>query len=76
MDKVGKPKPMTVIAPEKVISTILKHDSKVTSYKIALLRADQRCRTDLPRPENLRSPCRGAAEVTGEILGGLLLAVC
>lgn len=30
---------MTVIAPDKVISTILKHDSKVTSYKIALLRA-------------------------------------
>lgn len=30
---------MTVIAPSKVISTILKHDSKVTSYKIALLRA-------------------------------------
>jgi len=30
---------MTIIAPEKVISTILKHDSKVTSYKIALLRA-------------------------------------
>ena len=30
---------MTEIAPEKVISTILKHDSKVTSYKIALLRA-------------------------------------
>ena len=31
--------PMIAIAPEKVISTILKHDSKVTSYKIALLRA-------------------------------------
>ncbi|MGB3293415.1 MAG: HNH endonuclease domain-containing protein [Phormidesmis sp.] len=30
---------MTIIAPDKVISTILKHDSKVTSYKIALLRA-------------------------------------
>lgn len=30
---------MTVIAPEKVISTILKHDAKTTSYKIALLRA-------------------------------------
>ena len=30
---------MNLIAPEKVISTILKHDSKVTSYKIALLRA-------------------------------------
>jgi hypothetical protein len=30
---------MTTIAPDKVISTILKHDSKVTSYKIALLRA-------------------------------------
>lgn len=30
---------MTVIASDKVISTILKHDSKVTSYKIALLRA-------------------------------------
>lgn len=30
---------MPEIAPEKVISTILKHDSKVTSYKIALLRA-------------------------------------
>ncbi|PZO50931.1 MAG: hypothetical protein DCF15_15300 [Phormidesmis priestleyi] len=30
---------MTAIAPDKVISTILKHDSKVTSYKIALLRA-------------------------------------
>ncbi len=30
---------MTVIAPNKVISTILKHDSKITSYKIALLRA-------------------------------------
>jgi len=27
------------IFPEKVISTILKHDSKTTSYKIALLRA-------------------------------------
>ena len=30
---------MAQIAPEKVISTILKHDSKTTSYKIALLRA-------------------------------------
>ncbi len=30
---------MTLIASDKVISTILKHDSKVTSYKIALLRA-------------------------------------
>ena len=30
---------MTTIASDKVISTILKHDSKVTSYKIALLRA-------------------------------------
>ena len=30
---------MPVIAPSKVISTILKHDSKVTSYKIVLLRA-------------------------------------
>lgn len=27
------------IASDKVISTILKHDTKVTSYKIALLRA-------------------------------------
>jgi len=25
--------------PGQIISTILKHDSKVTSYKIALLRA-------------------------------------
>ncbi|KPQ31332.1 MAG: HNH endonuclease [Phormidesmis priestleyi Ana] len=40
MNQAGKSKqPMTIIAPEKVISTILKHDSKVTSYKIALLRA-------------------------------------
>jgi hypothetical protein len=30
---------MTSIASDKVISTILKHDTKVTSYKIALLRA-------------------------------------
>jgi hypothetical protein len=30
---------VTSIASDKVISTILKHDSKVTSYKIALLRA-------------------------------------
>jgi hypothetical protein len=30
---------MTLITPDKVISTILKHDTKVTSYKIALLRA-------------------------------------
>jgi hypothetical protein len=30
---------MSSIAPDKVISTILKHDTKVTSYKIALLRA-------------------------------------
>ena len=30
---------MIAIFPEKVISTILKHDSKTTSYKIALLRA-------------------------------------
>ncbi len=30
---------MTPISPGKVISTILKHDSKRTSYKIALLRA-------------------------------------
>lgn len=30
---------MTLIASDKVISTILKHDAKVTSYKIALLRA-------------------------------------
>lgn len=30
---------MTQISPGKVISTILKHDSKQTSYKIALLRA-------------------------------------
>ncbi|MGG6241598.1 HNH endonuclease domain-containing protein [Nodosilinea sp. AN01ver1] len=30
---------MTLIASDKVISTILKHDTKVTSYKIALLRA-------------------------------------
>lgn len=30
---------MPDIAPDKVISTILKHDRKVTSYKIALLRA-------------------------------------
>ncbi|MBD2259346.1 hypothetical protein [Pseudanabaena sp. FACHB-2040] len=27
------------ISPDKITSTILKHDSKVTSYKIALLRA-------------------------------------
>lgn len=30
---------MSFIAQDKVISTILKHDSKTTSYKIALLRA-------------------------------------
>ena len=30
---------MPLIAQDKVISTILKHDSKTTSYKIALLRA-------------------------------------
>jgi hypothetical protein len=30
---------MSGVAPGAVISTILKHDSKVTSYKIALLRA-------------------------------------
>ncbi|MBE9064466.1 hypothetical protein [cf. Phormidesmis sp. LEGE 11477] len=30
---------MPRIAQDKVISTILKHDSKTTSYKIALLRA-------------------------------------
>ncbi len=30
---------MTSIDPRKVISAILKHDAKVTSYKIALLRA-------------------------------------
>lgn len=30
---------MGLITSDKVISTILKHDSKVTSYKIALLRA-------------------------------------
>lgn len=30
---------MTTISPDRVISTILKHDSKVTSYKFALLRA-------------------------------------
>ena len=30
---------MSLIAQDKVISTILKHDSKTTSYKIALLRA-------------------------------------
>lgn len=30
---------MKLIAPDKVISTILKHDKKVTSYKLALLRA-------------------------------------
>jgi hypothetical protein len=31
--------PELTIASDKVISTILKHDTKVTSYKIALLRA-------------------------------------
>jgi hypothetical protein len=30
---------MAQTAPGKVISTILRHDAKVTSYKIALLRA-------------------------------------
>ena len=30
---------MGLITSDKVISTILKHDSKVASYKIALLRA-------------------------------------
>ncbi|WP_035988133.1 hypothetical protein [Leptolyngbya sp. KIOST-1] len=30
---------MSPISPDKVISTILKHDATVTSYKIALLRA-------------------------------------
>lgn len=30
---------MSNVAPREVISTILKHDAKVTSYKIALLRA-------------------------------------
>lgn len=35
----GQKRPMTLIASDKVISTILKHDTKVTSYKIALLRA-------------------------------------
>ncbi len=30
---------MTLIGSDKAISTILKHDTKVTSYKIALLRA-------------------------------------
>jgi len=36
-----KVKPTLAIAifPKKVISTILKHNSKITSYKIALLRA-------------------------------------
>jgi hypothetical protein len=31
--------PAVNIASDTVISTILKHDTKVTSYKIALLRA-------------------------------------
>jgi len=30
---------MNLTPPGKVISTILKHDKKITSYKIALLRA-------------------------------------
>jgi uracil phosphoribosyltransferase len=30
---------MSVIAGEQAIAAILKHDNKVTSYKIALLRA-------------------------------------
>ena len=39
IEKKVKLTPVIAIFPEKVISTILKHDSKTTSYKIALLRA-------------------------------------
>jgi hypothetical protein len=30
---------VSIVSPDQIISTILKHDDKVTSYKIALLRA-------------------------------------
>ena len=39
IEQAATPTLVIAIFPEKIISTILKHDSKVTSYKIALLRA-------------------------------------
>ncbi|WP_225226100.1 hypothetical protein [Komarekiella delphini-convector] len=50
----------------KIISTILKHDSKVTSYKIALLRAINDVVLSFPDLRNLRAdvavPLRALAE--------------
>lgn len=47
---------MTTISPDKVISTILKHDAKTTSYKIALLRAINDVVLTYPDLRTYRSP--------------------
>ncbi len=57
---------MTLIEPGKVISTIIKHDAKVTSYKIALLRAINDIALSFPGlangNQNIAIPLRMMAE--------------
>lgn len=57
---------MTLVEPGKVISTILKHDAKVTSYKIALLRAINDIALSFPNlsngNQNIAIPLRMLAE--------------
>lgn len=57
---------MTLVEPSKVISTILKHDAKVTSYKIALLRAINDIALSFPNlsngKQNIAIPLRMLAE--------------
>jgi hypothetical protein len=63
--------PVTIASAE-VISTILKHDSKVTSYKIALLRAIN----DVVLTKNLSERCGRFPEAANSLLDCLLLALC
>jgi hypothetical protein len=55
-----------MLDPSSVISTILKHDSKQTSYKIALLRAINDVVLSFPdlgrQPQDIAIPLRTLAE--------------
>ena len=67
---------MTAITSDKVISTILKHDTKVTSYKIALLRAINDVVLTYPDLRTYQSDVAVPPEAAGRVLGCLLLVIC
>jgi hypothetical protein len=55
-----------VITSNKVIGTILKHDAKVTSYKIALLRAINDVVLSFPDLRNYNKPVAIPLQVLAE----------